>query len=293
MWPFFPFSQGAPKPVAMEPCSGGKAAVLTVLLHLPSGPSGLPPPGQSGQTALLGDARLYPSPCFVLERAGGEVLKALMSIILFLPSGLIVASALVDVSQQKPSDFKDKTQSLKNRKALPPALQGTCVWVAAPPSTGSFSPPSERRVAPEASQYRLAATTQVFRFSHICQRLDDGGKLPPSRLSLRQVSFPSAQTEVTAPPRGPTCAPTCSQRRSTCQYVCTLSPEGKGNVSLLRGSDHHLTLMALLPFGILFCIMLASKWYSKVLNLPFCNEASQFLTLSTPWGSCLSALLLS
>uniref|UniRef100_A0A674NJ52 Attractin like 1 n=1 Tax=Takifugu rubripes TaxID=31033 RepID=A0A674NJ52_TAKRU len=79
---------GAPKPVAMEPCSGGKAAVLTVLLHLPSGPSGLPPPGQSG---------------------------------------LIVASALVDVSQQKPSDFKDKTQSLKNRKALPPALQGTCV----------------------------------------------------------------------------------------------------------------------------------------------------------------------
>lgn len=50
-----------------------------------------------------------------------------MSIILFVPSGLIVASALVDVSQQKPSDFKDKTQSLKNRKALPPAHQGTCV----------------------------------------------------------------------------------------------------------------------------------------------------------------------
>lgn len=46
--------QGAPKPVAMEPCSGGKAAVLTVLLHLPSGPSGLPPPGQSGQSADLG-----------------------------------------------------------------------------------------------------------------------------------------------------------------------------------------------------------------------------------------------
>lgn len=50
-----------------------------------------------------------------------------MSIILFVPPGLIVASALVDVSQQKPSDFKDKTQSLKNRKALPPAHQGTCV----------------------------------------------------------------------------------------------------------------------------------------------------------------------
>lgn len=37
----------------MEPCSGGKAAVLTVLLRLPSGPSGLPPPGQSGQTPKL------------------------------------------------------------------------------------------------------------------------------------------------------------------------------------------------------------------------------------------------
>lgn len=83
-----PVVDGVPKPVAMEPCSGGKAAVLTVLMRLPSGPSGLPPPGQSG---------------------------------------LIVASALIDISQQKPSDFKDKSQALKNRKALPPAHQGTCV----------------------------------------------------------------------------------------------------------------------------------------------------------------------
>uniref|UniRef100_A0A7N6A1F6 Attractin-like 1b n=1 Tax=Anabas testudineus TaxID=64144 RepID=A0A7N6A1F6_ANATE len=79
---------GTPKPVAMEPCSGGKAAVFTVLMRLPSGPSALPPPGQSG---------------------------------------LIIASALIDISQQKPSDFKDKSQALKNRKALPPAHQGTCV----------------------------------------------------------------------------------------------------------------------------------------------------------------------
>ncbi|XP_005804448.1 attractin-like protein 1 [Xiphophorus maculatus] len=83
-----PLVDGAPKPVAMEPCFGGKAAVLTVLMRLPSGLSDLPPPGQSG---------------------------------------LIVASALVDISQQKPSDFKDKSQALKNRKALPPAHQGTCV----------------------------------------------------------------------------------------------------------------------------------------------------------------------
>lgn len=83
-----PMVDGAPKPIAMEPCFGGKAAVLTVLMRLPSGLSDLPPPGQSG---------------------------------------LIVASALVDISQQKPSDFKDKTQALKNRKTLPPAHQGTCV----------------------------------------------------------------------------------------------------------------------------------------------------------------------
>ncbi|XP_061822707.2 attractin-like protein 1 [Nerophis lumbriciformis] len=83
-----PMVDGAPKPVAMEPCSGGKAGVLTVLMRLPSGPTNLPPPGQSG---------------------------------------LVVASALIDISQQKPSDFKDKSQALKNRKALPPAHQGTCV----------------------------------------------------------------------------------------------------------------------------------------------------------------------
>uniref|UniRef100_A0A665W1W8 Attractin-like 1b n=1 Tax=Echeneis naucrates TaxID=173247 RepID=A0A665W1W8_ECHNA len=43
-----PAVDGVPKPVAMEPCSGGKAAVLTVLMRLPSGSLGLPPPGQSG-----------------------------------------------------------------------------------------------------------------------------------------------------------------------------------------------------------------------------------------------------
>ena len=41
--------------------------------------------------------------------------------------GVIVASALIDISQQKPTDFKDKSLALKNRKALPPAHQGTCV----------------------------------------------------------------------------------------------------------------------------------------------------------------------
>ncbi|KAI4530475.1 hypothetical protein MJG53_018566, partial [Ovis ammon polii x Ovis aries] len=68
---------GAPKPIAIEPCAGNRAAVLTVFLCLPRGPSGAPPPGQSG---------------------------------------LAIASALIDISQQKPSDSKDKTSGVRNRK---------------------------------------------------------------------------------------------------------------------------------------------------------------------------------
>ncbi|XP_026132176.1 attractin-like protein 1 isoform X1 [Carassius auratus] len=80
--------EGPPKPVAVEPCSGGKAAVLTVLMCLPRGAAGVPPPGQTG---------------------------------------IAIASALIDTSQQKPMDFKEKSQGMKNRKALPHAHQGTCV----------------------------------------------------------------------------------------------------------------------------------------------------------------------
>uniref|UniRef100_A0A667XK16 Attractin-like 1a n=1 Tax=Myripristis murdjan TaxID=586833 RepID=A0A667XK16_9TELE len=39
--------QTVPKPIAMEPCWGSRAGVLTVLLCLPRVPSGIPPPGQS------------------------------------------------------------------------------------------------------------------------------------------------------------------------------------------------------------------------------------------------------
>uniref|UniRef100_A0AAY4AY35 Attractin-like protein 1 n=1 Tax=Denticeps clupeoides TaxID=299321 RepID=A0AAY4AY35_9TELE len=50
--------EGPPKPIAMEPCSGGKAAVLTVLMCLPRGPSGFPPPGQSG-TGIPAHKHIY------------------------------------------------------------------------------------------------------------------------------------------------------------------------------------------------------------------------------------------
>lgn len=42
-------------------------------------------------------------------------------------AGIAIASALIDTSQQKPMDFKEKNPGLKNRKALPTAHQGTCV----------------------------------------------------------------------------------------------------------------------------------------------------------------------
>ncbi|XP_035260007.1 attractin-like protein 1 isoform X1 [Anguilla anguilla] len=81
-------AEGAPKPIAMEPCFGGKAAVLTVFMCLPQGSSTVPPPGQSGIT---------------------------------------IASALIDTLQHKPLDFKEKSSGMKNRKQPPAPHQGTCV----------------------------------------------------------------------------------------------------------------------------------------------------------------------
>ncbi|XP_045384946.1 attractin isoform X5 [Lemur catta] len=40
--------QTVPKPIALEPCFGNKAAVLSVFVRLPRGLGGIPPPGQSG-----------------------------------------------------------------------------------------------------------------------------------------------------------------------------------------------------------------------------------------------------
>lgn len=80
--------EAMPKPIAVEPCWGSKAGVLTVLLCLPRVPSGIPPPGQSGVS---------------------------------------LASALVDTSLQKSGDFKDRHLGLKNRKPHAVHHQGTCV----------------------------------------------------------------------------------------------------------------------------------------------------------------------
>ncbi|XP_035981975.1 attractin-like protein 1 [Fundulus heteroclitus] len=79
--------QAVPKSIAMEPCWGSRAGVLTVLLNLPRLPSGIPPPGQSG---------------------------------------IAIASALVDTSQQRVVDFKERGLGLKHRKHII-HHQGTCV----------------------------------------------------------------------------------------------------------------------------------------------------------------------
>ncbi|XP_073729243.1 attractin-like protein 1 isoform X1 [Misgurnus anguillicaudatus] len=75
-------------PIAVEPCAGGCAAVQTLLMSLPQGSSGVPPPGQCGIT---------------------------------------IASALIDTSQQRAGDFKDKSLNLKSRKQHHTMHQGTCV----------------------------------------------------------------------------------------------------------------------------------------------------------------------
>ncbi|CAL8254265.1 unnamed protein product [Lota lota] len=78
--------QVLPKPIAIEPCWGSRASVLTVLLYLPRLPSGIPPPGQSG---------------------------------------MAIASALADTSQQRAMELKDR--GLKHRKHCTGHHQGTCV----------------------------------------------------------------------------------------------------------------------------------------------------------------------
>uniref|UniRef100_A0A8C3S0Y5 Attractin n=1 Tax=Chelydra serpentina TaxID=8475 RepID=A0A8C3S0Y5_CHESE len=80
--------KSVPKPIALEPCFGNRAAVLSVFVRLPRGMGGIPPPGQSG---------------------------------------LAVASALVDVSQQMPIAYKEKSGAVRNRKQQPPAQPGTCI----------------------------------------------------------------------------------------------------------------------------------------------------------------------
>ncbi|PKU41966.1 attractin-like protein 1 [Limosa lapponica baueri] len=42
-------------------------------------------------------------------------------------AGLAIASALIDISQQKPADCKDKSTGVRNRKHHLSTRQGTCV----------------------------------------------------------------------------------------------------------------------------------------------------------------------
>jgi len=62
-----PSLQTVPKPIALEPCFGNKAAVLSVFVRLPRGLGGIPPPGQSGEEYcclhwLVKNSLLLPQP---------------------------------------------------------------------------------------------------------------------------------------------------------------------------------------------------------------------------------------
>lgn len=98
----------------------------------------------------------------------------------FPPSlGLIVASALIDISQQKPTDFKDKSQALKNRKALPPAHQGTCVWVATRQSIGSLFYTIWGHIVPTCRRSQLEAFPETW------LHVEDIIRLLPLKFSLK------------------------------------------------------------------------------------------------------------
>lgn len=103
--------------------------MLTVLMRLPSGPANSPPPGQSGNAhltlTLMGIRRVCsfgdtPKRFFVCSCNDAPLHFT-------RHPGLIVASALIDISQQKAGDFKEKSLAFKNRKAPAPTHQGTCV----------------------------------------------------------------------------------------------------------------------------------------------------------------------
>lgn len=46
--PFLLFKGNNPTPIALEPCSAGKAAILSLIIRLPTGGTGAVPPGQTG-----------------------------------------------------------------------------------------------------------------------------------------------------------------------------------------------------------------------------------------------------
>lgn len=69
--------------------------------------------------------------------------------------GLAVASALVDISQQMPIVYKEKSGAVRNRKQQPPAQPGTCIWY------WGRNLPSQRACGPRSClQGRLQAGTR-------------------------------------------------------------------------------------------------------------------------------------
>lgn len=126
---FSPFSQSVPKPIALEPCFGNKAAVLSIFVRLPRSPGGIPPPGQSG--GLASQCNLPPHRVlniFTLSAAEAIIMTVRNTSLSSLFSGLAVGSALVDVSQQMCLGYKEKSGGLRSRKQQPLAQPATCIW---------------------------------------------------------------------------------------------------------------------------------------------------------------------
>lgn len=70
---------------------------------------------------------LWPGGIFSAVPEGFVAVAVVLPDCLFTAPGLAVASALVDISQQMPIAYKEKSGAVRNRKQQPPAQPGTCI----------------------------------------------------------------------------------------------------------------------------------------------------------------------
>lgn len=226
-------------------------------------------------------------------------------------SGLIVASALIDISQQKPTDYKDKSQALKNRKALPPAHQGTCVWVSIHPLDPFLyhlrsDISSWRPLEATCVRFHSAATSQVKSAPFLWPFLSIRFTLQTSR-SGQTIGNPSPifgalflhLLGVNLIPSA--CAVTTVKHAKLVELKVTLETEnfcncwlmGKGEVSshcwtdfphsvqsTTAGFEKWLVgVQSMLPMGVFSFFLLANMWYSMVLEHLVRMTSSALLSL--------------
>ncbi|KAG8243822.1 hypothetical protein J6590_038302, partial [Homalodisca vitripennis] len=136
----------APSPIALEPCCGNRAAVLSLLVRLPTGSERFTPPGQSDfnqvvtpghhQSAVLqvrsslldtgGSCWMIGPDC---ERTWKHLFKSIQDLSSLICPGLAIASALVTLGNPRKVslDPTTKTDKTKSRKSLSSQHPDSCM----------------------------------------------------------------------------------------------------------------------------------------------------------------------